>query len=114
MKKLAIALCVISTQAFGMELKPLQHKSAFRVVNVPKLHRHLVDSLRKDNLSPQQRAFARDMIKDLEKIQKEKALECARTFQSSMKRRDAFFKKLAQEAVECIEKAVAAKKARKK
>ncbi len=112
MKKLAIALCIISTQAFGMESKTEKPIPAFR--NLAQLQKHLVDELRKGTLKPSEFNFALSILSDANhRIKCEKARKPPHDFQAVLKREDAFFKRLEQNAIKCIIKAIA-KKTKKK
>jgi hypothetical protein len=113
MKKLAIALCIISAQAFGMESKAEKPIPAFR--NLANLQQHLLNALRSGGLNTTERAFAQDMLKDVTgHIREQTALAAAHNFRARVAKEDALIERLARESVECIKKAVAAKKAKKK
>ena len=74
MKKLALTLCIISSQAFGMEQNKTQEKkSAFtRVRSIRVLYMQIINSLAKNDLSPAQRSFACALARDLgSKIQED-------------------------------------------
>jgi len=96
--------------------KTYKSKSAFkRVTNLTQLRNHLIQELRSGKLSLTEREFAQDMLKDVTRhINKKKIGDAARRFRERVKQEDAFFKRLEKEAIECLQQAIAAKKAKKK
>jgi hypothetical protein len=111
MKKLAIALCIISTQAFGMEYKQPKPK-LFR--NLAQLQAHLVGELNEGRLKPNIFNFAYHMLTDAaHHIKRETKQRGTHTFAYMLEREETFLKKFEQDTIKYVEQVIETKKKRK-
>jgi hypothetical protein len=104
MKKLAIALCIISTQAFGME-----SKKSFR--NLAQLQTYLADELSQGRLKQNVFNFAYRTIRAAAlRIKRETEQRHTHTFAYMLKRETAFSRKFEKNTIRYVENFIATQK----